>query len=162
MSKKAGRPSKLLDRKYLPVARQLALLGAKNADLAQAFEVEERTIERWIARDSEFCRVLKSAKAAADARVERSLFDRATGYRCEDTHFSAYEGKVTATPYTRQYPPDPVSCIFWLKNRRPDLWRDRIEAKMEVSTVAGVPAEVLENLRKLARQAADEPNKKNA
>jgi len=26
--------------------------------------------------------------------------------------------------YTERYPPDTAVCIFWLKNRRPDLWRD--------------------------------------
>jgi hypothetical protein len=26
----------------------------------------------------------------------------------------------------RHYPPDTTACIFWLKNRRPDLWRDKV------------------------------------
>jgi hypothetical protein len=26
--------------------------------------------------------------------------------------------------YTEHCPPDPTSCIFWLKNRDPDRWRD--------------------------------------
>ena len=26
--------------------------------------------------------------------------------------------------YTEHYPPDPTSMCFWLKNRRPDRWRD--------------------------------------
>src|SRR5205814_1037760 len=25
-------------------------------------------------------------------------------------------------PYTERYAPDTTACIFWLKNRRPDLW----------------------------------------
>ena len=27
-------------------------------------------------------------------------------------------------PYVEHVPPSDVACIFWLKNRRPDLWRD--------------------------------------
>ena len=26
--------------------------------------------------------------------------------------------------YTERFAPGTVACIFWLKNRRPDLWRD--------------------------------------
>ena len=26
--------------------------------------------------------------------------------------------------YIERYAPDTTACIFWLKNRRPDLWRD--------------------------------------
>jgi hypothetical protein len=26
-----------------------------------------------------------------------------------------------------QYPPDTTACIFWLRNRRADEWRDKID-----------------------------------
>ena len=29
--------------------------------------------------------------------------------------------------------PNTVAQIFWLKNRKPDKWRDRIESKQEVN-----------------------------
>ena len=34
--------------------------------------------------------------------------------------------------YVEHYPPDTTALIYWLKNRRPDRWRDvqNIEAKM--------------------------------
>lgn len=35
------------------------------------------------------------------------------------------DGVIITTPTTRHYPPDTTACIFWLKNRRPDLWRDK-------------------------------------
>jgi hypothetical protein len=32
--------------------------------------------------------------------------------------------KPIYAPYVEHIPPDVTACIFWLKNRRPDLWRD--------------------------------------
>jgi hypothetical protein len=29
--------------------------------------------------------------------------------------------------YTEHYPPDTAACLFWLKSRQPDRWRERIE-----------------------------------
>jgi hypothetical protein len=35
-----------------------------------------------------------------------------------------YEGKAVITPYVEHVPPDTTAAIFWLKNRRPQAWRD--------------------------------------
>jgi hypothetical protein len=40
--------------------------------------------------------------------------------------------------------PDTTACIFWLKNRRKDLWRERPEADQ---TPAFDPNESLEDIR---------------
>ena len=34
------------------------------------------------------------------------------------------DGKTVEHKYIEYYPPDPTSMIWWLKNRRPDRWRD--------------------------------------
>jgi hypothetical protein len=36
------------------------------------------------------------------------------------------KGVPIVVPFEQHYPPDTVACIFWLKNRRPDLWRDKV------------------------------------
>lgn len=63
----------------------------------------------------------------ADAEVGERLFQRACGYSHPDVHISNYQGAITQTEITKHYAPDTTACIFWLKNRRPDLWRDRME-----------------------------------
>ena len=69
---------------------------------------------------------LKAGKSQADAEVADRLFKRATGYSHKDTKFATFEGKITdAKEFTKHYPPDTIACIFWLKNRRPELWRTR-------------------------------------
>ena len=38
--------------------------------------------------------------------------------------FHTKDGKITKVPYTEHVPPDVTAQIYWLKNRRPDRWRD--------------------------------------
>ena len=33
----------------------------------------------------------------------------------------------------RYYPPDTAAQIFWLKNRRPERWRDKQEQKVDLT-----------------------------
>lgn len=121
-----GRPSKFDAAKCLQ-AEKLCKLGATDKELADFFEVSEQTLNTWKTEHPEFLESLKSGKERADAEVGHRLFERACGYSHPDVHLSNYQGQVTATPITKHYAPDTTACIFWLKNRRPDLWRDRME-----------------------------------
>lgn len=130
----AGRPSKY-KAEFVAQARKLAALGATDREVAEFFEVDERTLHRWKHQHPAFCQSLKVGKDTADERVEQALYRRAVGFEQDDLHFSAYEGAVTATPFVKRHPPDTTAMIFWLKNRKPELWRD-VKAQ-EVSGPAG-------------------------
>ena len=120
--KKAGRPSGLTDARIKQAAK-LCKLGATDEEVADFFEVSRTTIWRWKEADERFCNALKVGKDPVDDRVERSLFARATGYEADETDIRVVNGEVVQTIVRKRYPPDPTSCIFWLKNRRPDRWR---------------------------------------
>lgn len=123
---KAGRPSKLdnLDRKQV---ERLAKKGWTDAEMAAFYEVTEQTWNNWKKKDPEFFESLKDWKAEADHEVERSLYERATGYSHPDSHISNYQGEITVTAITKHYPPDSTAAIFWLKNRKPGEWRDKLD-----------------------------------
>lgn len=121
-----ARPSKFDPTKCLQ-AEKLCKLGATDKELADFFEVSEQTLNSWKSAHPEFLESLKKGKAVADAEVASKLFHRATGYEHGDVHISNYQGEVTITPLVKHYAPDTTAAIFWLKNRRPDLWRDRME-----------------------------------
>lgn len=123
-----GRPTAYKEE-YAKQAEKLCQLGATDQEIADFFEVSVRTIYRWKADHDEFCQSLKSGKEVADERVERSLFQRATGYEQDEVKIfmpANAEAPVYA-PYRAKIAPDTTACIFWLKNRRPDLWRDKVQ-----------------------------------
>jgi len=128
----AGRPT-AYRKTYCKDAKKLCTLGATDRDLADFFEVSEVTINAWKNEHPEFLKSVKEAKANLDAQVERSLYQRAVGYSHPDTHFTSHEGQVIETPTTKHYAPSEVACIFWLKNRKPQEWRDKQDMDVNVT-----------------------------
>lgn len=125
-TKPRGRPS-AYKPEYAVQARALCEKGWTDKEMAKFFKVAERTLNTWKDKHPEFLQSLKAGKAFADDQVEQSLFNRALGYSHPEVKVFNNEGKITTYEVTKQYPPDPVSCIFWLKNRRPEQWRDKQE-----------------------------------
>ena len=125
---KMGAPTKY-NIEYNEQVEKLCMLGAIDIELADFFNVCEKTIDNW-KKDNDFLQSIKRGKEIADMKVVESLFKRANGYEHNDIHFSSYEGNVTQTPYIKRYAPDPTSMIFWIKNRRPRQWRDKQEMSL--------------------------------
>lgn len=122
---KGGRPSAYTER-YAEQALKLTRLGATDAELANFFDVSEQTINAWKHAHPQFLESVKAGKVLADAEVADKLFKRATGYEQKAVKISSNPaGEEHVTEYTERFPPDTTAAIFWLKNRRPDLWRDR-------------------------------------
>lgn len=120
---KGGRPSSY-QPEFAEQARKLCELGATDIEVADFFDVSGRTIYRWQLKYPEFCQALKAGKDIADERVERSLYHKATGYTYEAEKVFQYQGEIVRAKVREHIPPDTTSMIFWLKNRRPDAWRD--------------------------------------
>jgi len=129
-----ARPTKYKSE-YTEEAKKLCFLGATDDDLANFFGVSDTTINAWKKKHPEFLASLKGAKKEADAKVVKSLYQRATGYDHEDTHFASYEGDIISEQYIKHWPPDVTACIFWLKNRQPERWRDVQEFAGELNIV---------------------------
>lgn len=118
---------------YVQLAENYALLGATDEELADFFNVNVATLNRWKKQFPEFRESLKKGKAVADANVASKLYNRAIGYDCKATKIVTYEGKVTdQVEYVEHYPPDTTAAIFWLKNRQPGKWRDKKEVENQV------------------------------
>jgi hypothetical protein len=133
---KLGRPT-LYKPEYDEQARDQCLLGATNAELAALFDVGRRTIDRWIADIPSFAAAVHEGRAVADARVARSLYERAVGFRCTVQRTVLHRGEERTLTNTVHYPPDTQACIFWLRNRRRSTWGNHKEPE------SGVPTEEL-------------------
>lgn len=124
-----GRPS-AYDPELMPEqAKKLCMLGATDEEIGDFFGVDVRTIYRWKLKHDEFCQALKAGKDAADERVERSLYQKAIGYRQHAVKIFMPAGKddPVYAPYVEHMAPDTTAAIFWLKNRRSAEWRDKHE-----------------------------------
>lgn len=123
---KVGRPSKY-QPEYAEQAAKLCRLGATDAQMADFFGVSVSTVSLWKVEHPEFSEAIKVPKAQADKRVEQSLYRRAIGYEHDETDLRVVGTRLVKTPLRKHYPPDTTAAIFWLKNRKPGEWRDRIE-----------------------------------
>ena len=98
------------------------------------------TFKEYLNRFPSIRAALKRGKAPVDYEVENALYKRATGYtvklkkpiKVKTTKRVTGKGEVTEERIEyadeEQYiPPDTTAQIFWLKNRRPDKWRDKRE-----------------------------------
>lgn len=121
-----GRPTKYKPE-YVDQAAKLAALGATDAEMADFFEVTVSTFALWKVTYPELSDALKDSKEIADRRVETALYNRAMGYTHEETDIRVVDGAVVMTPMLKHYPPDTTAAIFWLKNRKPQEWRDRAQ-----------------------------------
>ena len=110
-------------------ARKLCLLGATNKEMADFFGVSKSAVDNWIAKKPEFRDEVRAGKAMADANVAERLYQRAMGYEHSEDKIFLHEGKPVIVTTVKHYPPDTGAVCFWLKNRRPDLWRDQIDHK---------------------------------
>lgn len=96
--------------------------GLTDEQIANNMGISVSTLYDWKNKYSDITESLKRGKEVVDALVENALFKRALGYEYEEV---TKESGVTTKVVTKQMPPDTTAQIFWLKNRRPDLWRDR-------------------------------------
>jgi hypothetical protein len=116
---------------YVERTKEMCANGATNAELAKEFGVSTWTIRHWASQFPEFQAAMVANKPIADARVVRSLYERANGYSYEAVKiFCGKDGTVTKVPYTEHVPPDVTAAIFWLKNRQSQDWRDKQDLEL--------------------------------
>ena len=102
---------KIVKAKFETV-RSMLLEGHGDAAVAEALGISISSLRRYRNDHPEFGELFTQCRSAADDRVEAALLKRATGYDVD-------EGKV------RHIPPDVRAAVFWLKNRRPESWKER-------------------------------------
>lgn len=126
-----GRPS-LYRPEYADAARLACARGATNETLALQLGVARSTIDAWIDSRPEFAEAVEAGRALADQEVVAALFSRAVGRRETATRLFWHDGQAVPVEYPVERPPDVRACIFWLRNRRPEDWReDRMRGRNE-------------------------------
>lgn len=125
-----GRPSKYRPE-FVHWAQKFARLGSTIEEMAQAFEVAPVQVTRWMEMHPEFRTAIAQGRAFSDANMAHSLYRRGMGARVKTSKpvvLKTDAGQVIQiVEYEEGYPPDTMAASLWLRNRRPDLWRDKVE-----------------------------------
>lgn len=100
--------------------------GLIDKQIAENIGITEQTLNVWKKTYPSFSESLKRGKEVVDIQVENALLKRALGYNYEEIK-EEYEfgAPIKKTVTIKEVLPDTVAQIFWLKNRRPDRWRDK-------------------------------------
>ena len=154
-------------------------MGATDANLAEFFDVSESTINLWKLEHPEFSESIKGGKTRADMHIVQRLFNRAEGAEwTEDAAIKVKkeffengkkvrtEEEVVVVPVRKAAAPDTTALIFWLKNRHPELWRDRREVTgadgdplcPDGLNLALLAPETLNELLTISQQLASSPD----
>lgn len=114
--------------------------GLTDEQIASNIGIRTSTYYEWANRFTEFAEAIKKGKAPVDLQVENALLKKALGYTItvkkpikvktkkqlkdkgtiEEEHIEYADEEVYIAP-------DTAAQCFWLKNRRPDKWRDKRE-----------------------------------
>lgn len=104
--------------------------GLTDEQIANNMGIVTSTLYAWKNRYKEISEALKRGKEVVDIEVENSLLKAAKGYFVDEekTYISEVNGVVTKRKeITKKYiAPNTTAQIFWLKNRKPIEWRDKV------------------------------------
>lgn len=119
--------------------------GLTDEQIANNIGITAKTLYEWKNRYREICKALKKGKEVVDIQVENALLKRALGYDYQEERIEKSEKDGTKVVQTLKHiPPDTTAQIFWLKNRRPDKWRDKPIAEANEN---GYLADLIDGLR---------------
>ena len=127
--------------------------GLTDKQIAENIGVAYSTFRDWIKRFPALSAPLKRGKEVIDRQVENALLKRALGYEYVETTKELTDLGLTVTKQvSKQVAPDTTAQIFWLKNRKPQEWRDKKETEVTGNLNVNNPFSDLsvEELRKLA------------
>ena len=138
--------------------------GLIEKQIAKNMGVAESTLREWKRRFPEIAEALRKGKEVVDREVENALYKSALGFmqkikkpvRIREVEFDPKTGKkikelekwvqVEEEIYIA---PQVTAQIFWLKNRKPDQWREKNDLTLTPSNG------VLESLMELHKHGRD-------
>lgn len=124
--------------------------GLTDEQIAKNLGIAYSTFREYKNKYSALSAALKKGKEVVDYEVENALLKRALGYEYDEI---TYENGEEVKRVTKQVAPDTTAQIFWLKNRKPDKWRDKqvIESNNTVEVKNPLEGLSTDDLKKLIR-----------
>lgn len=117
--------------------------GLTDEQIAANMGIGYSTLQTWKSKYQDIRDTLKRGKEVIDRQVENALLKRALGYRYKETtrelvtdKETGYSELVVTKIVEKEVVPDTTAQIFWLKNRKPEEWRDKrdVDSKVEIES----------------------------
>lgn len=135
-----GKYEKWLEPENLILLEGWARDGLTDEQIAHNIGISRKTLAEWKKKYSDISDALKKGKEIVDIQVENALLKKALGMKetvkkaIKVREVKYNDGKRVSEKEHIEYvdeevfvPPDTTAQIFWLKNRKPDKWRDKVE-----------------------------------
>lgn len=125
---------KWLETENLALIEGWARDGLTDEQISHNMGVSLATLKNWKKAHVAILAALKKGKEVADYMVENALFKSACGYDYEEVteervfNKTTHQWELQVTKRIKKHqPPSNTAQIFWLKNRKPSVWRERAE-----------------------------------
>lgn len=137
--------------------------GLTDEQIASNMGIGYSTLQTWKSKYQDIQDTLKRGKEVVDIQVENALLKRALGYSYDEVtqervlDYDPSTGQVVGShmeitkTVKKEVQGDTTAQIFWLKNRRPEQWRDKRDVSVEGEISTNNPFKGLstDELRKL-------------
>lgn len=105
--------------------------GLTEEQITHNMGISRETLSQWKKKYPDISDTLKRGKEVVNLQVENALLKRALGYEYEEVSEKYESGTLTEKKVIKkQVIPDTTAQIFWLKNRRPDRWKDKQDVQV--------------------------------
>lgn len=129
--------------------------GLTDEQIARNIKISCSTFYAWLDKYPLISEAIKKGKAPVDYEVENALHKKAIGYtvtvkkpikvktrkQLKDKGMIEEE-RIEYAEEEVYIPPDTTAQIFWLKNRRPDKWRDKPKEESDVNQPVNIIIDV--------------------
>lgn len=128
-----GKYQKWLEPDALILLEGWARYGLTDKQIAHNMGITEQTLNVWKNKYPSLSESLKKGKEVVDIMVENALLKRALGYDYDETRIELYpDGSRKKVVSKKHVVPDVTAQIFWLKNRKPDMYRDKAKDSSDI------------------------------
>lgn len=139
--------------------------GLTEADICKNIGIATVTLWDWKKKYPNISNALKKGKEVADIIIENALYKKATGYnvslaktfKVKEVIYNENGKKIKETEklvvgYDEMHiPADTTAQIYWLNNRKPEVWRNRKEIEIGTETTQQLTS-ICENMKKIREE----------
>ena len=123
-----GKINEWLEKDKLILLEGWARDGLTDEQIAKNIGISRASLYEWKKKEVDIFDALKKGKEVIDFEVENALLKKALGYTITlNKQKVTKDGDVVDITEEVHVPPDTTAQIFWLKNRKKEQWREKVE-----------------------------------